>query len=64
MDVLGVVSISAGLVSMVLLVVGFLKDDRRILLAAWCCLFIAMLAGDFTDFTEGVAEGYNWGRGL
>jgi hypothetical protein len=64
MDASGVVAISAALVSVVLLVVGFRKDDRRILLAAWLCLLIAMLAAGFTEITEGFAEGYNAGRGL
>ena len=64
MDASGVVSVSAALVSVALLVVGFRKDDRRILLAAWCCLLIALLAAGSTDFMEGYAEGLNAYGGL
>jgi len=55
-----IVEIAATLLSVVLLVVGFRKDDRKILLAAWICLFIALAASG--GFTEGFAEGYESAR--
>ena len=48
------VQYAAALLSVVLLVMGFRKNDRKILLAAWICLLISLVSGDFIEgFTEG-----------
>ena len=51
----------AGLASVVLVVIGFRKNDRKVLLAAWICLFIAEWST--TGFLEAFAEGYDAARG-
>jgi hypothetical protein len=60
MSFLDIVELAAALLSAVLLVIGFQKNDRKILLAAWVCLLIASVLG---SFVEGFGQGYGEVRG-
>jgi hypothetical protein len=55
-----IVELAAALLSAVLLVIGFQKNDRKILLAAWVCLLIASVFG---AFVEGFVQGFGEARG-
>jgi hypothetical protein len=60
---LWVASTAIGLASLVLLVIGFQKNNRKILLAAWICLLLAfVLEPAVESFSEGFAAGMDAAR--
>jgi len=54
MPVMWILELLLFLLSMTLLAVGYRKDDRRILLAAWICLLVALL---FEPVAQGFLDG-------
>ena len=56
MTITGIAEIVALVLSIVLLVIVFRKNDRKILLAAWMCLLVSLLFG---SFIQGVVDGWN-----
>lgn len=54
MPVMWIFELLLFLSSMILLAVGYRKDDRRILLAAWICLLVAFL---FEPVVQGFLDG-------
>ncbi len=61
MGLWSIVQVVAALSSVVLLVIGFRKNDRKILLAAWICLLISLVPAG--EIVAGFAEGYEQARG-
>lgn len=54
-----ILEIIVGVTSVVLLIVGFRKNDRRLMLIAWICLLVAvLLEGAVQGFAEGFAQGW------
>ena len=61
MTIWEVVQTVAALSSVALLVIGFRKNDRKMLLASWICLGIALWSTE--AFMVGFADGFEQVRG-
>ena len=61
MTIWGMVQTVAALSSVALLVIGSRKNDRKMLLASWICLGVALW--NTAAFVEGFANGFEQVRG-
>jgi hypothetical protein len=61
MTIWEIVQTVAAISSVALLVIGFRKNDRKMLLASWICLGVAFW--NTAEFVEGLADGFEQVRG-